>query len=49
MKDNVLHVPKKSESTRGDSCKDMGRSLDQARMKNGMVNTCQGPKGSGTL
>ena len=48
MKKNVFHVPKKSEITREDSCKDIGRSLDQARKKNGMVNTCQGPKRSGT-
>ena len=45
MKENVFHIPKKSEITRRNSCKDIGRSLDQARKKNGMVNTCPRPKG----
>ena len=45
MKENVFHVPKKSEITRRDSCKDIGRSLDQARKKNGMVNICPRAKG----
>ena len=36
MKSNAFQIPKKSRITRGDSRKDIGRSLDLEMKRNGM-------------
>ena len=48
IKENVFHIPKKSETVRRDSREDIGRSLDLEVKRSGMVHVYKSPKGSGT-